>query len=84
MGFFLMATAAIVLVPVFLQVRAKEHGLRDVWGYILFAAGLFSVGASYSFLDGDARRDVAIGGLAAVLIGLFVQEGLRGGAPRKY
>lgn len=83
MGVFLMITALIVLVPVFLQIRAKEHGLRDVWGYILFAAGLFTVGASYYFLDGDARRDLSIAGFVAVLIGLFVQEGFRK-TERKY
>jgi hypothetical protein len=84
MGYFLMATAVIVLFPVFLQVRAKEHGLRAVWGYFLFAAGLFTVGVAEAFLEATARRDLTIAGFAAILIGLFVQEGLRGGMPRKY
>lgn len=79
MGVFLMITAAIVLFPIFLQLRAKEYAWRAVWGYILFAAGLFSVGASYSFLYGSARRSLSIAGFAAILIGLFVQEGPRAG-----
>lgn len=84
MGVFLMVTAALVLVPVFLQIRAKEYGLRSAWGYLLFAIGLFSVGASYSFLAGEARRNLSIAGFAAILIGLFVQEGLRGRTERRY
>jgi hypothetical protein len=83
MGIFLMVTAAIVLVPVYLQVRAHDHGLRAVWGYILFAIGLFSVGASYSFLEAASRRNLSIAGLAAILIGLFVQEA-GGRTARKY
>jgi hypothetical protein len=86
MGVFLMATAVLVLFPVFLQLRGKEYGLRAVWGYVLFAIGLFSVGASYSFLDGGARRNLSVAGFAAILVGLFVQEGTRGGrgTERKY
>lgn len=86
MGVFLMFTAVIVLIPVFLQLRAREYDWRAVWGYLLFAAGLFSVGASYSFFDGDARRNLSIAGFAAILIGLFVQEATRGGrsTERKY
>ena len=84
MGWFLMATAVVVLFPVFLQIRSKEYGLRAAWGYLLFAVGLFSVGASYSFLEGASRRNLSIAGFAAILIGLFVQEGMRGGTERKY
>jgi hypothetical protein len=84
MGFFLMATGVIVLFPVVLQVRGKEHGWRDVWGYFLFAAGLFTVGVAESFFEAVTRRDLTIAGFAAILIGLFVQEGLRGSMPRKY
>lgn len=86
MGIFLMVTAVIVLFPVFLQLRAKEYAWRAVWGYLLFAAGLFSVGASYSFFDGSARRNLSIAGFAAILIGLLVQELPRTGrsTERKY
>lgn len=82
MGYFLMATAALVLFPVFLQVRSGEHGVRAVWGYILFAVGLFSVGASYTWLTGDSQRNVVLAGFAAVLIGLLVEE--RDRTARKY
>ena len=83
MGVFLMITAVIVLFPVFLQIRAKEHGLRQVSGYILFSVGLFSVGVSYTFLETQARLYLSIVGFAIVLVGLFIQEAW-GGTQRKY
>lgn len=83
MGVFLMVTAVLVLFPVFLQIRAKEYGLRSAWGYVLFAAGLFAVGAGYQFFEATTRRDLSIAGFAAILIGLFVQEAA-GRTERKY
>lgn len=71
MGFFLMATALLVLVPVVLQLRARDYALREVWGYFIFVLGLFAVGSAYAFLDGADLRRLSLGGLAAVLIGLF-------------
>lgn len=74
MGFFLMITAALVLVPVVLQLRSGEYGVRDVVGYLIFILGLFAVGAGYAFLDGPDQRNVGLGGLAAVLLGLMVVQ----------
>jgi hypothetical protein len=74
LGIFLMATSALVIVPLVLQLRAREQALREVWGYFLFVLGLGAVGIGYAFLEGPDQRSVAIGGLAAILIGLFVQH----------
>jgi hypothetical protein len=74
MGFFLMATAALVLVPVVLQLRSGEYGLRDVLGYLIFILGLFAVGVGYAFFEGPDQRNLALGGLGAVLIGLMVVQ----------
>lgn len=74
MGFFLMATAALVLVPVLLQLRSGEYGVRDVVGYLIFILGLFAVGVGYAFFEGHDQRSLALGGLAAVLIGLAVVQ----------
>jgi hypothetical protein len=74
MGFFLMATAALVLVPVVLQLRSGEYGLRDVLGYLIFIIGLFAVGVGYAFFEGPDQRNHALGGLGAVLVGLMVVQ----------
>lgn len=71
MGFFLMATALLVLVPVILQLRARDYALREVWGYFIFVLGLFAVGCAYAFFDGAELRKLSLGGLGAVLVGLF-------------
>jgi hypothetical protein len=71
MGFFLMATGLLVLVPVVLQLRARDYALREVWGYFVFVLGLFAVGFGYAFFEGADQRRLSLGGLAAVLIGLF-------------
>ena len=72
MGWFLIATAVLVLVPVALQLRSRERGLRDFAGYFVFAAGLFTVGAAERWLAGDAERIAMLTGLAAVVGGLLV------------
>ena len=74
MGFFLMATAVLVLVPVVLQLRSGEYGLRDVLGYLIFILGLFAVGVGYAFFEGPDQRNLALGGLGAVLVGLMVVQ----------
>ena len=74
MGFFLMATALLVLVPVMLQLRSGEYGMRDVVGYLIFILGLFAVGVGYAFFEGPDQRGLALGGLAAVLVGLAVVQ----------
>jgi hypothetical protein len=71
-GWVLIATAVLVLVPVALQLRSRERGLRDFAGYFIFAAGLCTVGAAELWLVGDAERVAMLAGLAAVVAGLLV------------
>jgi ABC-type Co2+ transport system permease subunit len=74
MGIFLMVTAALVMVPVALQLRAGDYKLRHIWAYVLFALGLFAIGAANEFLvDGDRRTAIGAG-FAAMLIGLIAGE----------
>lgn len=73
LGIFMLVTALIVLVPVFLQMYSKETTLRETWGILLFAAGLVSLGLSDSAVaDGNAGRLIGVG-LAAAIVGLLVQ-----------
>lgn len=71
-GYVLMATAILVLVPVALQLRSGEQRPLDFAGYFLFAAGLLAVGAGEAWLGGRAAIIATFGGLAAVLLGLLV------------
>jgi hypothetical protein len=74
MGWFLMATAVVVLVSVVFQLRAKEQTLRDVLGFLLFAAGIFTAGAAQSFLAGAAERRFTLVGVVAVFLGLILSR----------
>lgn len=73
-GVILAITALVVLVPVILQLRARERRFADVWGHFLFVAGLLCVAAAYGLFADTRQRYLAVGGLAAALIGLFVQH----------
>lgn len=73
LGIFMLATALIVLVPVFIQIYMKETTLRDAWGLLLFAAGLIALGLSDSAAaNGNAGRLIGVG-LAAAIVGLLIQ-----------
>jgi len=73
LGIFMLVTAVIVLVPVFLQLHARETTLRESWGLLLFASGLVALGLSDSaFADGNAGKLIGAG-LAAAILGLLVQ-----------
>jgi hypothetical protein len=73
-GVILGITALVVLVPVVLQMRTDGRRLRDVCGHLLFAAGLLCVAAGYGLFADSRQQYLAGGGLAAALIGLFVQH----------
>ncbi len=67
-----MVTAVIVLLPVAFQLRSGEHRLLDFTGYLLFAFGLFFVGATERWASGRNEQIGMIVGLAAVLLGLLL------------
>jgi hypothetical protein len=73
-GIVLGITALVVLIPVLLQMKNDGRRFTDVWGYFVFAAGLLGVAAGYAFFTGAPRTLLAVGGLAAALLGLFVQH----------
>lgn len=73
-GIMLAVTALVVLIPVLLQMRTDGRKLRDVWGHFVFVAGLLCVAAGYGLFTGGRQKTLAIGGLAAALVGLFVQH----------
>ncbi len=73
-GIILAVTALVVLVPVLLQMRTDGRRFRDVWGHFVFVGGLLCVAAGYAFFADVRQRYLAVGGLAAALIGLFVQH----------
>ncbi len=72
-GIFLLISAAVVLVPVVMQIRQGESRLRDVWGYIIFVAGLIVVAAGDSTLARTHQSRYAIAGVMLALAGLLVQ-----------
>jgi hypothetical membrane protein len=74
LGVIIIVTAFVVCIPVILQVREGEEKLRDMWGFLLFASGLLAVGVAYTGLVEPARDYAVYGGLAAALVGLFVQH----------
>lgn len=72
MGWVLIITAVLVMVPVALQLRAGEHRFREFGGYVLFAIGLVLVGAAERWATGTAERVLTVAGLVSVLGGLLV------------
>ena len=72
MGWILIITALLVMVPVALQLRAGETRFRDFGGYVLFAVGLVLVGAAERWASGTTESAMTFGGLAAVIFGLLV------------
>jgi hypothetical protein len=72
-GIFLLISAVVVLVPVVLQIRQGESRLRDVWGYIVFVAGLIVVAAGDSTLARAHQSRFALAGVMLALLGLLTQ-----------
>jgi hypothetical protein len=73
-GVILGITALVVLIPVLMQMRTDGRKLRDVWGHFVFVAGLLCVAAAYAFFADARQTYLAIFGLVAALLGLFVQH----------
>lgn len=77
-GYFMLATALIVAIPVALQLRAREADWKHVWSPFLFILGLAGIGAAYAFGTPDNQRAIAIVGVAAMLLGLLFAQRTRG------
>jgi uncharacterized membrane protein YfcA len=73
-GVILGITALAVAVPVLLQMRSDERRLSEVWGHFIFIAGLLAVAAGYAFFADERQYYLAVGGLIAALLGLFIQH----------
>jgi hypothetical protein len=73
-GIILGLTALVVLVPVIIQMRTDGRKFVNVWGHFLFVAGLLCVAAAYGLFADRRQQYLAMGGLAAALLGLFVQH----------
>jgi len=73
-GIFLVITALMILVPVIMQVRDGRFKISEVVGIFVLVAGFVIVGIGYALYSGRMQQYIALGGLAAVLIGLLIQN----------
>ena len=76
-------TAALVAVPVVLQLRAREADWKHAWSPVLFFIGLAATGAAFAFTTDPNQTSIAVAGVAAMLVGLiFTQKAVRGSRSR--
>ena len=80
-GFFMLATAVVVAVPVILQLRAREADWKYAWSPLLFILGLGITGAAYAF-GAHNQRSIAVAGVAAMLLGLIFAQKTRKSRPQ--
>lgn len=73
-GYFMIATAVIVAVPVVFQLRAREADWKHVWSPVLFIVGLLATGSGYAFAAAQNQKVIAIAGVAAMLLGLIFAQ----------
>lgn len=76
-GYFMLATALVVAVPVVLQIRSREADWKHVWSPILFIIGLATIGAAYAFTATPYQKSIAVAGVAAMLLGLIFAQKTR-------
>jgi hypothetical protein len=77
-GYFILVTAALVAIPVVLQLRAREADWKHAWSPVLFFIGLAATGAAFAFTTDPNQTSIAVTGVAAMLIGLiFAQKAVR-------
>ena len=70
----LAITALVVIVPVTVQMAREGLRLRQVWGFLLFGAGVLVVAAGYG-LYADGRQAWLAGiGFAVTVVGMLVQH----------
>lgn len=73
MGVFFLGTGVVILVPLFLQLRSRERDWREVWGFLLLAVGLFTLGFCYLASPDPVRYFPAWVGLGIILAGFLIQ-----------
>ncbi|HEX6558823.1 MAG TPA: hypothetical protein VF021_05155 [Longimicrobiales bacterium] len=76
-GYFMLVTAAVVAVPVILQIRSREADWKHAWSPILFVLGLALTGAAYAFASTQYQKSIAVAGVAAMLLGLIFAQKTR-------
>jgi hypothetical protein len=82
-GYFMIVTAAVVAVPVWMQLRAHEADWKHVWSPILFVLGLAATGAAYAFGTAPYQKSIAVAGIAAMLLGLLFAQQKRDSHPQR-
>lgn len=74
MAILLAITAAVVVVPVMIQMAREGHRLAQVWGHLAVGAGMLLVAAAYGFYA-DARQGWLAGiGFVLAVIGMVAQH----------
>lgn len=81
-GYFMLVTSLIVAVPVILQLRAREADWKYAWSPVLFFVGLATTGAAFAFSAPPNQTSIAVGGVAAMLVGLIFAQKTKELPPR--
>lgn len=81
-GYFMLATSLVVAIPVILQLRAREADWKHAWSPVLFFLGLATTGAAFAFSSPPNQTSIAVGGIAAMLVGLIFAQKTKELPPR--
>ena len=73
-GVVLIVTALVVLLSATMQVREREIEKRDARGHFVFVFGMLLAGIGLAFIAPPLGPQVAIVGVAALAVGLLMQE----------
>lgn len=73
LGIFMLVTAVVVMIPVLMQIRLRETRAHDVWGLMVFAAGLLVVALADTTLGRPWFTPLFGVGLLLALSGLILQ-----------
>lgn len=82
-GYFILVTALLVAVPVILQLRAREADWKHAWAPVLFFLGLAATGCAFAFLVAPMQTSIALGGVAAMLVGLIFSQKTTGASRQR-
>lgn len=80
-GYFILVTALLVAVPVVLQLRAREADWKHAWAPVLFFIGLAATGCAFAFTEPPIQTSIALGGVAAMLVGLIFSQKTKSASP---